>query len=100
MFRSERKRHKNARRASGAVITLFKDHMQRGLTKLPSKSKDCIWCKLDKDVFGLESDIFLCNTYLVPENSPHFRNEEGDVIESLDKDISQYITQGDIIHSH
>lgn len=43
--------------------------LQKGLTKLWSKNPDCLWIKLDKTVLGLETDLYLCNTYIVPDNS-------------------------------
>ncbi len=48
--------------------------------------------------FGLvESDIYMCNAYIVPEESPYFNQQESDVMSILKEDINKYSLLGDIL---
>ncbi len=87
-FRSDRKAKSNSKRASGGVLTYFKNKLQRGLTRLPSENPDCLWTKIDKAHFNLPNDVFLCNTYIVPRDSPYFHRNDTDVLGILHNEIN------------
>ncbi len=79
------------------VLTYFKHKLQRGLTRLQSDNPVCLWTKIDKEHFNLPNDVFLCNTYIVPKDSPYFHRNETDVLSILHAEINPFITQGDIL---
>ena len=54
LFRSDRVKKKKAIRGSGGVVILFKKHLEKGLSKIISKSTDILWMKFDKTFFNLE----------------------------------------------
>ena len=97
IHRSDRKKKDRARKGSGGVITLFKHSIQKGITKIPSSNKDCLWARLDKTFFGLKTDLYICNAYVVPRDSPYFIQGEKDVIDILREEINQYATKGDVM---
>ena len=56
--------------------------------KLVKNAQDCIvWLKLDKIYFGLEKDIYLGITYIVPENSPIHALYDVDLFQTLEEDV-------------
>ena len=54
-----------------------------------------IWCRLDKQLLGLQADIFLAAVYLPPLQSQRKAGE--DVISILETEIHKYSTQGQIL---
>jgi exonuclease III len=95
-FRSDRKKKKKAKTGSGGSMPFYRCELHKGLTKIESANKDCIWTKLDKTFFGLNTDIYLCNTYIVPEDSVYFNQQETDVLSILKQEINQFSTKGHI----
>ena len=96
-FRSDRKRSKAARRNSGGVVLLFKHKYINGLQKLKTEMNDIIWVKLDKLFFNLEKDIYICVAYLSPENSSIFKDKTNSLFEDIEKEVSKYCYDGDVI---
>ncbi len=76
---------------------MFRDPLQAGLTKLNSMNRDCLWVKLDKHFFGLDTDIYMCNAYIVPRDSPYFTHQDTDVMSILRQEINKYALMGDIL---
>ena len=72
-YSGERIKRKSKGRNSGGVITFFKHAVEVGLTKLGSQNRDCLWVKLDTTFFGLNTDIYRCNTYLGPFHTRKLR---------------------------
>ena len=55
---------------SGGIIIYIKNCIAKGVD-IVKNTIDCIvWIKLDKYFFNFENDIYLCATYIAPENSP------------------------------
>jgi len=94
-FTSSRIRSKGAKRNSGGVAVIFKSLYRRGISKLVSSTVDTVWCKFDKQFFGLENDLYLCNAYIPPESSSKSSNESP--FEILSNDICKYSNLGDIV---
>ena len=97
ILRSDRGKSKKKNRGSGGVCIVHKLQLEKGIIKLGSKNKDLIWVKLDKTFFGLKNDIYLCSGYIPPEQSDLHKQPDTDYFETLQKEISQYSTIGDII---
>ena len=57
-----------------------------------SDSPNIIWCRLDKQLLGLQANIFLAAVCLPPLQSQRKAGE--DVISILEKEIHKYSTQG------
>ena len=95
MFRSERKKAKKL--SSGGVIILFKSHLSKGMTKIKSNYEDFVWAKLDKNFFGLENDVYLCNCYIPPSNSNMHLVRNNDPFDILEQEILEFGNLGDVI---
>ena len=62
-----------------------------------SSCEDFIWVKLDKTVFDLDDDIFLCTIYMSPQASSIFNWKDINLYQLLEKDITKYTKFGSII---
>ena len=62
-----RKKKKKSRRYSGGIIVYIKKNISCGISYLENstQSENRLWLKLDKNVFGLENDIYIyiCHIY-------------------------------------
>ena len=96
-YSSDRTKKRKARRGSGGVMVFYKYNLRKGVTKINSKNPDCIWVKLDSHFFGLEQDIYLCNAYIVPRNSPYFKQGDNDVLAILKEEITHNNTRGHVL---
>ena len=88
--------NRRAKRAGGGIIIYVKDEIHKGV-KLINNETDCIvWLKLDRYFFGLNEDIYLGVTYIVPENSPIHAVYNIDLFDRLEEDIMLYSTKGSV----
>ena len=69
--------------------------VSQSISQSLSDSSNIIWCRLDKQLFGLQADIFLAAVYLPPLRSQRKAGE--DVISILEKEIHKYSSQGQIL---
>ena len=56
-----------------------------------------IWLKVDRLFSGYKSDIYICITYLPPENSSYYRQLNINCIDIVEKQIQHFSALGDII---
>jgi len=96
-YRSDRSAKKSSRRNSGGVVIMFRNKFSKGVTKLSIGHPDILWCKLDRNFFGLERDLYVGCAYFSPENSSSIKMENNLVFETLQEDISKFSNQGDVL---
>ena len=84
-----------SKRDQAGVSVLIKDQYQDFVTPIHSVSPNIIWCRLDKQLLGLQSDIYLAAVYLPPLQSQ--RKTMEDVTSILEQEIHKYSTQGQIL---
>ena len=78
------------------MSVLTRGHHQNFVSRIYSDSTNIIWRRLDKQLLGLQADIFLIAVYLPPLQSQRKAGE--DVISILEKEIHKYYsTQGQIL---
>ena len=97
IFRSDRKTNKKKNCGSGGVVTLFKNELSKGVSKIKSQNTDLLWMKLHKNFFNLKTDIYLCNCYIPPQNSVVFQNNKETHFDILQNEIQLFGMKGDII---
>ena len=79
--------NRQAKRAGGGIIIYVKDEIHKGV-KLINNEIDCIiWLKFDRYFFGLNEDIYLGVTNIVPENSPIHAVYNINLFDRLEEDI-------------
>ncbi len=99
-----RRRRKKAKRDSGGLCVFVKKEIEKGIKCLNwDEFEDGLVIKLDKNLFGLEEDIFLVCVYIKPQRSS--RNDINTDIESFEKvtdkiaelsSLGQVILMGDL----
>lgn len=70
---------KNARRSSGGLAVLVKNHLCKFITIINTASDYTLWFKINKSLTGY--DLLFCNVYIPPENSHYSSVNMFDVIE-------------------
>ena len=94
IFRSDRIKNKRAKRGSGGVAVLFKNHLQKGLEKISSKCQDIIWVKLKRSEFKTSKDIYLACAYLSPNTSS--ANFKEDAFDTLKSEVMYFNAIGEV----
>jgi hypothetical protein len=87
--------HKNSKRCSGGIIIFIKECLHNGIS-IVNIHDTIIWLKFDKNVFGLETDVFLAGVYIWAEKSPCYNVINVDLFELLQQDINEFQTQGKV----
>ena len=80
-------------RCSGGVVFGFKTCFKREV-KLILTRKNYIWCKLDRKLFNIERDLFICAIYIPPRDSPYF---DADVFVEHETDIALFSSEGFVL---
>ena len=71
--------HPNCKRNSGGLGIFARVSIKNGLRPWCHTDDVIAWFILDKSVFGLENDLYLCCVYNVPENSTYLKHNEYDL---------------------
>ena len=79
----------------GGLAILRKNSVKEHVQILPTTCKDYQWLKIDKDYFGLASDLYLCTVYIPPANSSYTKKLSYDIIDLFEKDLIQFKSKGD-----
>ncbi len=96
IFRSDRGKHKKRNTGSGGVVTLYKNNISKGLTKITSRHRDFLWTKFDRNFFNMKSDLYIVNAYIPPENSPVHHDTNYNIMELLFEEICTYSKLGNV----
>ena len=62
-----------------------------------SSHEDILWWKLDKNVFKLDDDIYVCSMYLPPQSSSYQKRITSDYFLRLEDEILKYNSLGKVI---
>ena len=93
-FESIRKKKPTALRGSGGVSLFVKDWVLQtnGVTRFFQEFKECVVLLLKADIFHRKKDLVMYFTYIAPENSPIY-TEEDNGITILNERISEVSLQ-------
>ena len=83
----------------GGVCIMVRNDISRGITEEKSKIEDVIACKLNKDYFGLERDIYIVNSYIKPAQTSSKKSEFSglDILHELDQFVNTLRGKGKVI---
>ena len=88
-------RNKSGNRNYGGIALYINDRIKDGVSYIPNQLQNVIWCKLNKEYFHTEKDIYLLRTvYLSP--SKYERKQNADYIFELEEEISRFSTKGSL----
>ena len=80
---------KNGRHFGGLGI-FIKTTIKPYVSVLPNTNKDFQCVKLDKALFHLDRDLYMCLIYYPPSQSSYTRSLSVDILQSLENDIIQF----------
>jgi len=94
--------YKKAKRFSGGVIVFFKQYLSKGIELVQLNNRGVIWFKLKRTFIGIESDVYICATYIPPQESSVLSNinsplYEYDFFYIISADIVRYGQLGDVM---
>lgn len=93
-FHYLRPKKRTAFRGSGGVAVFVKDWLMKtsGISRIFNTFRECIVLHFNADIFRRTSDLIMVFTYVPPENSPVYTNEDNGII-LLNEQISEISVQ-------
>ena len=88
-------RLKDTGKRHGGLSVYIRNSIRTGIKFLNHNTNDCIWFKLCKDFFNNTHDICLCFSYA--PHSTYSKMIDYDILQLVEKDITKYLHQGQII---
>ena len=76
---------------------MVRKEIKQGVKFFSSSSTRFVWCKLDRQFFNLDKNIYVCSTYIPPANSVFIKNDSDCPFSELEKSIAKYSMLGEII---
>jgi hypothetical protein len=76
------KHRRNAKSKTAEIEIVFKRYLLKSLTFISSESEFIQWVRVSKDIFTIDSDLFLGCIYISTENSKYSSLEAFNEIES------------------
>ena len=80
-------------RSSGGLALIFKSNYDDWIL-VEKESPNFLWFKITKEYTKTEKDIYVCGTYIPPQNSIYFYPE---LFEELENDIEKFSAFGSIL---
>lgn len=91
-----RPRSAKSPKASGGLSMGVRAKILKGVTFMKPTNSEIMWLKLNKQFFGFEENIFICNAYISPIGSS-YSNQRDDIFALLEADIEKYSNKGKCI---
>lgn len=80
-------------RSSGGIMLFYKESIAKFISKVKSTSY-YICCKIEKQLFNISKDVYVCAVYIPPDNSRYFNQE---LLDELVDDILVFSSMGHLI---
>ena len=93
---TSRAKHPKARKFSGGIAVLIRDHLRGGIEILRTSS-DLVWVKLNRDFFRFQEDVYIGVAYISPQSSKCTKDLAEKAWNDLEKDVSQYVELGKVM---
>ena len=93
-------KNKNCQRGrpSGGISLFIKSMFRKGIKIYEKHSTDFfVWIRLDKNIFQLDEDLFLCVVYLPPEGSSSYQCLDKDIFDSLEESTVYFDKKGEVL---
>ena len=84
-------------RGHGGICLFIRNELLEGINILEQNSDGFFWIKLHKHFFSLQSDIFICFSYIPPKDSKYFKMCTVDPFETLKIGVRKYSEVGEIV---
>ena len=80
-------------RGSGGLLFLYRDDLSPYIDTIHSNNDYTQWIKLNGNMFGWDKDIYICNFYIPPQESPYYSNQ----FDELESEIARFSSIGNIL---
>ena len=97
VFEANRKRNKAASRCSGGVAVAVKRRIAEGITRIPCKSTEMVWLKMNRRFFHLPRDIAIGIIYEGPQQSTVKLREDKDAFAEVQDQMDKLPLDMEII---
>ena len=87
---------RRGRRGHGGICLFIKHTTADGIEVVEKNESGFIWVKMNRQYFGLSSDLFACFCYIPPKESIYYRNVDIDFYDFLENGIRQYADLGKV----
>ena len=87
---------RRGRRGHWGICLFIKHTIADGIEVVEKNESDFIWVKMNRQYFGLSSDLFACFCYIPPKESIYYRNVDIDFYDFLENGIRQYADLGKV----
>ena len=88
-------RNSSGNRNHGGIAVYINNRIKEGILYIPTQNENIIWCKLKKEFFQIDKDIYLGTVYLSPGN--YEKSQNADYMMELEEEISRFSTKGNVI---
>ncbi|MES9880123.1 MAG: reverse transcriptase family protein, partial [Sedimenticola sp.] len=78
----------NAKRNSGGIIVYVKEYLANDVTLYSEHDDSYIWLKCNGTLFNLTDDLYVCSSYIIPENTSRQAFVECNIFNDILDDIS------------
>ncbi len=79
----------NAKRNSGGLMVYVKDTLSRDVTLYSENTDSYLWLKMNGSLFDLKYDLYVCISYIIPENSSRQAFTESNVFNDIFDDMTK-----------
>jgi len=90
-------RNDTSKRGPGGLCIFYNSLLSDGITVVETDHTGVIWLKLCKHVFHYEHDVYVCFSYIPPQNSVYFNLHPSKLSESVETVIRKYSDLGEIL---
>lgn len=80
----------NKGRFSGGLSIYYKNELSDNISIVETNQYGIVWLKLKQDLFSVESDMYLCHTYIPPVNSKVLIDQDFDFFYEIEKGVEKY----------
>ena len=95
-YQINRPKSEKAMKYSGGMAALVKNNIKDGV-RLYHSDTYAIWLELNSNFFGVNNNIYVCITYLPPENSTYSRRSNIECINVLEEQVQRFSVLGNIV---
>ncbi len=80
-------RNNNAKRNSGGIIVYIKDYLVNHISLYLQNCDSYMWLKLNGGLFNLANDVYMCISYIIPQNSSRQTTVDCNIFNDILDDI-------------
>ena len=96
IYRKDRLDTRHAYNFYGGLAICIRNELSAGIRLVDTECSEIMWCRLSREYFNLDRDIFLANVYVSPAGSSFGARNEC-VFEALERDVCRFSSLGTVV---